>query len=558
LDTTIPKVTITSPPLRTTSARRPHFTFTADEDVTYACRIDEAPSAPCTAGDGFRPDQDVRDGSRTFTVVATDRAGNAGFAREWFTVDSTAPRSHFSKKPKTSTNDPNPSFTISTSEPGTSLACWADGVPLAVCSPGQAVNLGPLEDGAHEFRVQGTDAVGNVEEPPATYRYTVDTHAPETTITRRPEPYVLTSTRPEFWFASSEPGVTYSCRLDGKYAACPNASYRAGYLNEGTHTFTVAATDAATNRDPTPAEVTFRVVRTMPTAPETSITSGPGPLTNDPQPRFTLSSDRDEATFECALDGAPFGPCSGGSEHALGPLADGVHEFAARAVTEIGSDQTPASATFSVDTTFPETTITTGPESPATDRTPTFDYSSTEPDEARFECSMDGERVDCTGPRYESSALTAGDHVFQVVALDRAGNRDPSPAIWAFTINDPVLPPTDPDPIGEPFPPDQARDVRAPQTVLAKSPPRVVRTSRRRVSLRFEISSDEALSMVLCRVGGAPVEVCTMRARLSVASSRTRGSRRSASFYAVDLAGNVDPIPAVWRGKVVRRRSAGR
>jgi hypothetical protein len=80
----------------------------------------------------------------------------------------------------------------------------------------------------------------------------VDTEPPETTITSAP-PATTSSGDASFEFTSSEPSSTFSCSLDGQAAAfCTSPANYTG-LPAGSHTFTVAATDAAGNTDPSPA-----------------------------------------------------------------------------------------------------------------------------------------------------------------------------------------------------------------------------------------------------------------------------------------------------------------
>lgn len=91
-----------------------------------------------------------------------------------------------------------------------------------------------------------------------------DTTPPDTTITAGP-PATTSSATATFEFTSTEPGSTFACRLDGGSAtACTSPSTHAD-LAPGDHTFSVAATDAAGNTDPTPATAAWRV--TEETAP---------------------------------------------------------------------------------------------------------------------------------------------------------------------------------------------------------------------------------------------------------------------------------------------------
>jgi hypothetical protein len=88
------------------------------------------------------------------------------------------------------------------------------------------------------------------------------------------------------------------------------------------------------------------------------------------------------------------------------------------------------------DNTPPDTTIVSGPSGTTTDATPTFAFTSSEPDPA-FECQVDsGPWIDCTSP-WTPAALSGGDHVVAVRSTDVAGNTDPSPATRSFTVAGP-------------------------------------------------------------------------------------------------------------------------
>ncbi|HEY6886251.1 MAG TPA: M36 family metallopeptidase, partial [Solirubrobacter sp.] len=88
---------------------------------------------------------------------------------------------------------------------------------------------------------------------------------------------------------------------------------------------------------------------TAATAPVPDTTIAPG------GPPFTFTSSEPDSTFECALDAGAFAACT--SPFTPGALPDGDHVFSVRAV----GDPTPATRTFTVDTTAPETTIDSGP-----------------------------------------------------------------------------------------------------------------------------------------------------------------------------------------------------
>jgi DNA-binding beta-propeller fold protein YncE len=101
------------------------------------------------------------------------------------------------------------------------------------------------------------------------------------------------------------------------------------------------------------------------TAPDTQIISGPaeGSVITVPNPTFAFASDQAGASFECAVDGQAFTACA--TPTTLGPLTDGDHRLTVRAVTGGDPDPSPASRTFSVNTSVPAIpTVTTGPGAP--------------------------------------------------------------------------------------------------------------------------------------------------------------------------------------------------
>ena len=112
-------------------------------------------------------------------------------------------------------------------------------------------DLAALAGGSHTFQVRATDAAGNTDATPASYTWTVDLTAPNTTIDSNPaDP--SNDTTPSFAFSSSEPGSTFECRIDaGSWTSCTSPETISPALTAGSHTFDVRATDAAGNTDAT-------------------------------------------------------------------------------------------------------------------------------------------------------------------------------------------------------------------------------------------------------------------------------------------------------------------
>jgi Putative Ig domain/Bacterial Ig domain/Regulator of chromosome condensation (RCC1) repeat len=85
------------------------------------------------------------------------------------------------------------------------------------------------------------------------------------------------------------------------------------------------------------------------TIPDTSIVSGPaaGSTIATPSATFAFSaSPAIGASFECALDTAPFAACT--SPVSVSGLVDGTHTYKVRATNAAGTDPTPAERSFTV------------------------------------------------------------------------------------------------------------------------------------------------------------------------------------------------------------------
>ena len=81
-----------------------------------------------------------------------------------------------------------------------------------------------------------------------------DTTPPETTIASGPsEGSTVTSSNVSFAFSSSESGSSFECSLDGSAFGSCSSPKSYSNLTDGSHTFSVRATDAARNTDATPA-----------------------------------------------------------------------------------------------------------------------------------------------------------------------------------------------------------------------------------------------------------------------------------------------------------------
>jgi len=181
--------------------------------------------------------------------------------------------------------------------------------------------------------------------------------------------------------------------------------------------------------------------------PRTSILSGPPSTILATTVGFSFGSSEAGSSFSCKLDGGSWASCA--SPTSYSSLTIGEHLFAVRATDAAGNtDATPATRAWTVatppttpppttpppaDTTAPETSISSGPESSTTATGAGFAFSASESGSG-FSCKLDaGSWASCSSPK-SYSALALGSHEFSVRATDAAGNTDATPATRAWTV----------------------------------------------------------------------------------------------------------------------------
>jgi hypothetical protein len=141
--------------------------------------------------------------------------------------------------------------------------------------------------------------------------------------------------------------------------------------------------------------------------------------------------------FECALDGGSFRPCT--SPQRFRGLSDGTHLFLVRAVDPGGNPGPVVRRRWRIDTVAPETLITSPSLAPGGSQA-LFQFVSSET-RSRFQCGLDaGPFLTCASPK-NYAGLGPGTHTFRVRAVDRAGNVDPSPAAFSWTVDGVVVVP---------------------------------------------------------------------------------------------------------------------
>jgi len=115
-------------------------------------------------------------------------------------------------------------------------------------------------------------------------------------------------------------------------------------------------------------------------------------------------------------------------------VSTGGAEVCAVAVDELSKPPQPSPAPAPTpDTTPPQTTIAKGPGTKLGQGKATFSFRSNEPG-STFVCKLDKRKArPCKSPK-TYAALKPGQHRFKVWAVDRAGNKDPTPAKKRFRV----------------------------------------------------------------------------------------------------------------------------
>jgi hypothetical protein len=496
VDTTPPTVEITGgKPGDPTNSKSVTFTFTTTES-TMECKLDDEAFATCESPKSYS----LLDGQHTFTVRATDAAGNTGEDSHTWTIDSAAPTVAITGEPGNPTKSTSASFSFTASDP---TQCKLDGGEFTPCT--SPATYSGLADGPHTFTVKATDAARNIGQD--IYEWRIDNVSPTLVIVQKPtNPSNVKS--PTFAFTVSEGGTTVQCKLDGgAFAACTSPK---GYSNlaDGPHLFTVKSTDGAGNTGQT--EYGWRLETILPIATLTDTPQNPSTSTSA---RFEFSPSRTQATLECSLDGQAFAACT--SPRVYSSLSQGPHTFAVRAKDAAGTGP-PTSFAWGIDSVGPTAVITQTPGNPTSSRTATFGFSANEA--GSFACELDGLGFGPCGSPATYEGLGDGLHRFTVKPTDTLGNPGVS-AAFSWWV-----------------------DGTAPETTVASAP--AARTTT--VSATFTFSANEPSSFE-CKLDAGAFAPC------SSPKTHTGLTRAAHSFEvrAIDAAGNVDATPAVHRWTIV-------
>lgn len=363
VDKTGPVVSLTSAPAATTASTAASFAFSssAPDLVGFVCTIDGV-TGPCTSPVELTS---LAAGPHSFSVVAKDDLANTGSAvtHAW-TVDTAGPDAAITAAPASRTSATTAVFEFAAPDADVAAyTCTVDGVPSSCTSP---LTLNGLAEGAHTFSVVARDGLSNTGAP-AAHAWTIDVTGPTVGLTSKPAVRTASESA-TFEFASDDADVDrYECTVDGTTDECASPVTLES-LAEGAHAFAVVAYDDLGNAKPAVAHAWTVDV----SGPAVTFQTVPSGLTNVAQPLVEFSSAApDAASYVCELDGdaepcaSPYTPVT----------AAGPHTLSVWAVDDLGNAGTPVTASWTVDTTAPVTTMPV----PSTVLNPAHTVSFSEP-----------------------------------------------------------------------------------------------------------------------------------------------------------------------------------
>jgi hypothetical protein len=307
----------------------------------------------------------LTDGEHTFEVFAVDAAGNvdATAAAYTFVVDTTQPSTAITGRPALNSASAGATFTFTGQDAAGSgvhhFMVSLDGAG-PVSTTGGLVTYTGLFEGTHSFAIYAVDAAGNADTTPSTYSWTVDTVAPQTSITSVLPPSHSASTAASFTFTGNAGSGTAIDRYEvswdgGDYTAADGLTVAMSGLSEGAHSFAVRAIDRAGNVDATPATHDWIVDTIAPAAPIVTLLEGGVPDTDEVSNAFTIDVSPSAGHHEFSLNGSAFAP--GAPSFLFDGTDDGAYELAVRDVDLAGNIGETTTVSFTIDTHGPSLTI---------------------------------------------------------------------------------------------------------------------------------------------------------------------------------------------------------
>jgi hypothetical protein len=300
------------------------------------------------------------------------------------------------------------------------VECLLDNASRVSCRDSH--NRMGLTEGPHALQVTATDRAGNVAIPVSS-SFVVDLTKPILVLNSTP-PKVTANIKSDFQFSGTDAlsGVDkFECKKSAAslWEACVSPfSFNA---SEGAQSAFFRVYDRAGNAS---ADVKYDWSIDQ-TAPSVTITKTPKQFSNDITGQFEfVGTDGGQplVRYECSVDASAFVACS--SPYGTAALAEGSHNFAVRGYDDANNVSAPASYSWFIDRTAPSVRITSAPAAVTPNANASIAFTGTDAGSGVdfYECQTNNAGfARCTTPSVLNN-LVDGNYVYQVRAIDRAGN----------------------------------------------------------------------------------------------------------------------------------------
>ncbi|MDP9183035.1 MAG: hypothetical protein M3P04_09710 [Actinomycetota bacterium] len=444
VDTVAPVAPVVTPIPGPTSNQNASVSFSdSDASVTgFTCALDGGAAVACTSPHSYTG---LSFASHTVVVTASDAAGNSSSGSTTWVVSAGAPNIPSVTGPTSPTNNPDASVSFVGDPLATGFTCALDAeLALACTSPWTRTGLA---DGSHTLTV--TPFNGPTAGPAGSATWVVDTLPP-------PAPVLVsapasTTSDPAFTvrFATTDLSTSgFQCTWQLVTSACGTTwtvpALPAPTTNT-TYSLQVRAHDLAGNLSTSALDVSWFFDSTAPSP--AAFLSGPATPSNVTDPAFDFTdTDTTTTAFQCSLDGGAFATCVPGTlasivAPATVSLTEGDHTLSVRALDDASPTPNASAAVdwhWVVDLTAPTSQPHAAPgvlenSGPVTS-TPTFVFTTDDPNAAGFVCKLDGATTWTPCASGYTPSVGDGPHTLQVATVDQAGNVG-TPVSFSWTLD---------------------------------------------------------------------------------------------------------------------------
>ncbi len=474
VDTIAPVLTIESGPSADSDSSDASFAFSSSEVGTgFECSLDGTPFGACSTGGGSSLGSQLEvltgdvhgsadysgldDGTHSFQVRVADLSGNSGLASWDWKIDTTPPADHVVITPHDSTIAAGETQTYSAE------AFDADGNSLGDVTSEATFTIeesvGPEALGLQSVGGPSCELNGCGSSTSGVFTVTADYNGFQDTASLHVTPAELDhiTIDPTDSTRAAGEAETYSVEAVDVYG-----NSRGGVTADST--FTIDDSDCGGNScsSTVATDHTVEASYNSKTADATlHVTAGPVDSVSLVLTPDTITADGlDSSDATATVQDANGNPVVGDTvaittdgDASVGSVTDnGDGTYSAtvtssttaddETITAIDGEVSGGATLHEVevgDTTPPETAIDSGPEGPTNDPSPTFNYSSSEPN-STFECRLTSDShtpgsFSLCEPGGASYSDLDGTYTFEVRATDAAGNTDPTPASRSFTVD---------------------------------------------------------------------------------------------------------------------------